>query len=154
MLLLPGEYIEGMRSLYKAYRSQLLQQLRGYGLAPAEIEVLLFLYNNAPSLDTATDIVRCKKLSKALVARSVESLYQRGYVTFERDQRDRRVVHLSLSEKSLPITREIGQRQRLLWQKLGEGIPPEELDAALKTLSRFIHNAQKNLTGEESNAEE
>lgn len=154
MPLLPGEYIEGMHNLYKVYRRQLLQQLRGYELTPAEIEVLLFLYNNTPTLDTATDIARCKKLSKALVARAVESLYRRGYITFERDPHDRRVVHLSLSEKSLPITQELGRRQRLLWQQLGEGIPPEELAAALKTLSRFIHNAQKNLTGEESNAKE
>ena len=127
MRLLPGEYIEGLRRLDEDLpRAAAGQQLvKEYGLTPGEMAVLLFLHNNAPDLDTATDIVRCRDLSKALVARSVESLRQKGYVTLERDRRDRRVVHLALSEQSRPISREIDRRQKLLWRRLGEGIDPD-----------------------------
>ena len=153
MRLLPGEYIQGLRRLDKAYRSQLQQLVGEYKLTPGEMAVLLFLHNNAPELDTASDIVRCRDLSKALVARSVESLRQKGYVTLSRDEHDRRVIHLALSEKSRPISREIERRQSLLWSRLGEGIEPEALNAALETLSRLIHNAQNNLTGEDTHAD-
>lgn len=154
MRLLPGEYIEGLRRLDKIYRGQLQQLVKEYGLTPGEMAVLLFLHNNAPDLDTATDIVRCRDLSKALVARSVESLRQKGYVTLERDRRDRRVVHLALSEQSRPISREIDRRQKLLWRRLGEGIDPDVLNAAFETLSRLIQNAQNNVTGEDAHANE
>ncbi len=149
MSLTPGEYIEGLRRLDKAYRRYFQRELRPYGLTPGEVAVLLFLHNNAPRLDTATDIARCKGLSKALVTRSVESLQRRGYVTAERDGRDRRVVHLALSPQSRPIGREIERRQAELAQRLKEGISPAEEEIAAKTLGRLMENAQKILTGEE-----
>ena len=103
MRLLPGEYIQGLRRLDKAYRSQLQQLVGEYELTPGEMAVLLFLHNNAPELDTASDIVRCRDLSKALVARSVESLRQKGYVTLSRDEHDRRVIHLDRDLHGDPV---------------------------------------------------
>ncbi len=150
----PGMYMEALRRLDKAYRRYFQHELRAFALTPGEVTALLFLYNNAPHLDTATDIARCKGLSKALVARSVESLQQKGYLTAERDRRDRRVVHLALSEKSRPISREIGQKQDDILQKLGEGIAPGELEAALQTLERLSENARKYLTGVSDDAQD
>ena len=59
----------------KVYRRFYQHELAEYQFTPNEIAVILFLYNNAPDLDTATDIVRCKGISKGLVARSVDSLW-------------------------------------------------------------------------------
>ena len=67
---------------------------------------------------------------------------------------DRRVVYLALSEKSRPISREIGQKQDDILQKLGEGIAPGELEAALQTLERLSENARKYLTGVNDDAQD
>lgn len=150
----PGMYMEELRRLDKAYRRYFQHELRAFALTPGEVTALLFLHNNAPHLDTATDIARCKGLSKALVARSVESLQQKGYLTAARDRKDRRVVHLALSEKSRPISREIEQKQEVILQKLGEGITPGELETAFQTLKRLSENARKYLTGVDDDAQD
>lgn len=46
-------------------------------LTQNEIDVLLFLHNNAP-LNTASDIARYRAMSKSMISKSVDSLYKRG----------------------------------------------------------------------------
>ena len=103
MLATPGRFFEKFQKMDKVYRRFYQHELAEYQFTPNEIAVILFLYNNAPDLDTATDIVRCKGISKGLVARSVDSLCREGYLTAVREPADRRIMHLKLSEKSRPV---------------------------------------------------
>ena len=82
--------------LEKLYRSCVREAADGYGLTPNEVAVLLFLSRHAPQQDTATDIASACGISKALVARSVDGLHRRGFLKGERDENDRRLIHLHL----------------------------------------------------------
>ena len=103
MLATPGRFFEKFQKMDKVYRRFYQHELAEYQFTPNEIAVILFLYNNAPDLDTATDIVRCKGISKGLVARSVDSLCREGYLTAVREPADRRIMHLKLSKKSWAV---------------------------------------------------
>ena len=111
------------------------------------------MYNNAPDLDTATDIVRCKGISKGLVARSVDSLCREGYLTAVREPADRRIMHLKLSEKSRPLTERIAVKQKELAGKIECGITPEELRITSATLDKLLINTEQLLKGKENHAE-
>ena len=121
MLATPGRFFEKFQKMDKVYRRFYQHELAEYQFTPNEIAVILFLYNNAPDLDTATDIVRCKGISKGLVARSVDSLCREGYLTAVREPADRRIMHLKLSEKSWPVKLNAASHRRsfvshpLLW---------------------------------------
>ncbi|MDM8134997.1 MarR family winged helix-turn-helix transcriptional regulator [[Clostridium] symbiosum] len=137
----------------KVYRRFYQHELAEYQFTPNEIAVILFLYNNAPDLDTATDIVRCKGISKGLVARSVDSLCREGYLTAVREPADRRIMHLKLSEKSRPITERIAVKQKELAGKIECGITPEELRITSATLDKLLINTEQLLKGKENHAE-
>ena len=79
MLASPGRFFEKFQKIDKMYRRFYQYELAEYQFTPNEIAVILFLHNNSPELDTATDIVRCKGISKGLVARSVDSLFAKGW---------------------------------------------------------------------------
>lgn len=137
----------------KVYRRFYQHELAEYQFTPNEIAVILFLYNNAPDLDTATDIVRCKGISKGLVARSVDSLCREGYLTAVREPADRRIMHLKLSEKSRPLTERIAVKQKELAGKIECGITPEELRITSATLDKLLINTEQLLKGKENHAE-
>ena len=137
----------------KVYRRFYQHELAEYQFTPNEIAVILFLYNNAPDLDTATDIVRCKGISKGLVARSVDSLCREGYLTAVREPADRRIMHLKLSEKSRPITERIAVKQKELAGKIECGLTPEELRITSATLDKLLINTEQLLKGKENHAE-
>lgn len=49
-----------------------------------EIDVLLFLHNDAP-LNIASDIARYCAMSKSMILKSVDALYRKGYLSYETD---------------------------------------------------------------------
>ena len=153
MLATPGRFFEKFQKMDKVYRRFYQHELAEYQFTPNEIAVILFLYNNAPDLDTATDIVRCKGISKGLVARSVDSLCREGYLTAVREPADRRIMHLRLSEKSRPITERIAVKQKELAGKIECGIRPEELRITSATLDKLLINTEQLLKGKENHAE-
>ena len=148
----PADFLKNFRRWIR-YTAGSISTSWQYQFTPNEIAVILFLYNNAPDLDTATDIVRCKGISKGLVARSVDSLCREGYLTAVREPADRRIMHLKLSEKSRPITERIAVKQKELAGKIECGITPEELRITSATLDKLLINTEQLLKGKENHAE-
>ena len=144
MLELGRGYFDKFIKLEKLYRKYFQEALASYGFTPNEMIVLLFLYNNAPAMDTSRDIVRCKGISKGLVARSVESLTARGYLTTRRDDR---VIHLKLSDPE--IVCDLQKTQEQLAARLEEGIPEEYKKVTNDTLRLMIENVERMLKGEQ-----
>ena len=107
---------------------------------PNETVVLLFLSRHAPQQDTATDIAAARGISKALVARSVDGLHRRGFLESERDENDRRVVHLRLCGEGIVVAERLKQTGIRVAQKLRENITDEELQAAHRIMCKMQHN--------------
>lgn len=142
MLQTPGKFFEKFQKINKLYQRFFRNELADYGFTPNEVMVLLFLHNNAPEFDTATDIVRCKGISKGLAAQSIDSLCRKGYLVPFRDPRDRRIIHLKLSESCFPIRERIEKRQSELFFHIQQGISPETLKIAYETIEKLTQNTE------------
>ncbi|MDO4332751.1 MAG: MarR family winged helix-turn-helix transcriptional regulator [Eubacteriales bacterium] len=79
----------------KLYDKKIGKMAEHYGLTSNEVNILLFLVNN-PGYDTAKDISELRLLPKACVSRSVDSLIRQGFLTSHEDEKDRRILHLSI----------------------------------------------------------
>lgn len=146
MFELNGTIFEGLRKIDKAYRKYFQEKLAEYQFTPNEIVVILFLYNNAPDLDTATDISRCKGISKGLIARSVESLCRRGYLETVRDKEDRRLIHLRLQDADGHLTGDLEKAQTELEREVEQGISAEHLKITRRTINLLLSNTESLLT--------
>ena len=78
----------------KVYEKMFYQVSEELELTQNEIDVLLFLHNNAP-LNTASDIARYRAMSKSMISKSVDSLYKRGYLSYDIDELDKILSELS-----------------------------------------------------------
>ncbi len=58
------QIFEKFQKMDKVYRRFYQHELAEYQFTPNEIAVILFCITTPPDLDTATDIVRCKGISK------------------------------------------------------------------------------------------
>lgn len=139
---IPGRFFEKLQKMDRTYRKFCQQKLSEWDFTPNEIAVILFLHNNAPELDTASDIVRCKGISKGLIAKSVDSLCRRGYLETTRDTGDRRIFHLHLTPEADPIRRHIEENQQALNQRLLMAIDPEALRITSETLDMLLENTE------------
>ena len=110
-----------------------------YGLTKCDKDVLLFLHNNE-NLDTASDIVKYRSISKSLVCKSVNDLTVRGLLRTEPDQDDSRRVHLQITSEGQPIAVELRHMQDQFFTLLSEGISAEEHEAFFGCLQKITRN--------------
>lgn len=89
------ELFELRQAVTQLYESCLMEAQTQTGLSRGELDVLLFLANH-PEYDTATDVVKIRRLSKSHVSATVEKLVQRGMLARRVEEKNRRVVRLSL----------------------------------------------------------
>ena len=133
----------------KLYWNCIREAASGYHLTAHEISVLLFLRRYAPESDTATDMVQQLGISKALVARSVDCLHQRGFVQGERDANDRRIVHLHLCGEGIAIAQRLYQNGCRVVEQLRQDISEDELQQVHEIMQKMQRNLDEILSNME-----
>ncbi len=124
----------------KIYALLIKPIMQTYHVTQNELDVLLFLVNNAP-LDTAKDITELRSLAKSQVCKSVESLANRGFLSTEQDEADRRCIHLKVLPPAYPIVTATQEAQKTLIRSLYNGITEDEQ----QTLERIFHQIAQNM---------
>ena len=103
--------------------------------------MLLFLSNN-PGYDRAADLVERRGMTKSHVSLSVGTLEHRGLLHRRREDRDRRQIHLELTEAGWEIAR-CGQAvQKQFFSAAFQGITRQELEDWYGILQRMWENMQ------------
>ena len=74
----------------------------------------MILFNNLYH-DTATDIVKLRRLTKSHVSISVRSLIDRGLLVGEQRSHDRRAIHLRITDAAMPIIEDSTVAQKDFW---------------------------------------
>lgn len=131
----------------KFYISEFTRRFREESFSPNELDLLLFLHNN-PSINTASQLCTCLNVSKALVCRSVESLTRRGLLTTQPDSRDRRIQHLSLTDKAAPVIGKLLSAHETLNTEILKDISPEDIQQMEHTMNRILERFQEKAKGE------
>ena len=127
-------------ALKRCYTHEMAGVLSRWQLTGMELDVLLFLGNN-PDCDTASDMVQLRQLTKSHVSKAVERLTALGLVLQQRDEMNRRRIHLKLAEAAEPILRDGREAQKRFVEVLTRGLNDEDKAAAARILTVMMENA-------------
>lgn len=142
-MLCPTDALLLSSQFRRLYDKKIKGMAEGYGLAPAEVNVLLFLANN-PEYDTARDISEMRFLPKSCVSKAVDSLTRRGFLTSREDEKDRRILHLFILPAADGVVRDAQQNQQEFFSCAYQDFTPDErqtLDALTEKLLTNIKEA-------------
>lgn len=129
------------QSFRRFYTGRFAELAARSGLTMREIDVLLFLGNH-PGQDTAREAVELRGLSKSQVSQAVEALTRRGLLERRPDERDRRVVHLAITEAGRPLVREAQEIQADCGGALLEALTEEEAACFWGLLEKLMERAE------------
>ena len=121
----------------KYYANILNECMKDVKLSSNEISILIMLSNNQ-SITTSAQLYVLLGVSKGLVSRSVEHLITNGYLLSKRDEDDRRIVHLYLSEEGKQIVCRIKKEVTRINEKLLADISEEEIEQMEKTMTKIF----------------
>ena len=131
----------------QAYTQIVAPVCEKYGLTYAEITVLMFLANH-PTLDTASDIVKCRHIAKSQVSISVRSLNERGWLTKEYRGINHKSVHLSITDQASDMIKDGHEAQESFGKMLFHGVSEGDMDVMRAVYQKMDQNIQKFLRGE------
>ena len=97
-----------------------------YHMTRMELDILLFLANN-PTLDTASDIIACKQLTKSHISASVKNLVAFGYLERFFADGNRKLVHLKVLEAAAEIVEAGRKAQKEFFESLFVGFSQDDL---------------------------
>lgn len=124
-----------------AYTQTMMPVCEKHELTYTELTVLMFLANN-PTLDTASDIVKCRNIAKSHVSVSVRSLEERGLLTKEFQNGNRRSFHLHLTEQAAPIVADGKEAQERFGEILFQGVSESEKNTVTAVLQKMDQNVE------------
>ena len=118
-------YWDKIKSFSTLYENLMEPLKKKYELNQLELDILMFLNNN-PQYDTANEIVKIRHLTKSNVSSAVDYLEKRKLLKRERDEKNRKIIHLSLLSSADKIIAD-GKKIQLVYGKtLIHGFSKEE----------------------------
>lgn len=94
-----NDILESMFYARELFSRLLAPVCEKYTLSHTELVIMMFL-RSMPEYDTASDIVRGRRMTKSAVSMAVRALSERGLISEEVSGGDRRSVHLRLTESA------------------------------------------------------
>lgn len=136
----PDDVLELVHRLMHDYRAVQYRTLRdgSLGVTHMEAKVLGFFHQRPGA--TQSDLAQDNGRDKAQMARLIKGLRDRGLLTAEVDETDRRNVRLSLSPAGQGIQRALRQQSRRLGAKAISGLSEREHQQLLSLLHRVRGN--------------
>lgn len=119
----------------------LMRILEEYGIGPGQIHYIMRLYDQDGI--TQNELTVEFNTGKATSSRAINALLEKGFVTAETDENDRRSKKIFLSEKALSIKDELFSKMGMWSDSLTHGFADSEKDLLYDYLTRMVVNAEK-----------
>lgn len=94
-------------------------------ISPKQFILLRVLHQRGRS--TVSELANILKQSNSATTIALNRLVKAGFIDRVRDEQDRRVVWVTLSEKAVPLIESLLSRRRVLLSKLLENLSDEEI---------------------------
>lgn len=132
-----------MSSPFKHIITPALTELKeNYGLKKVDAEVLYFL-SVCNGHDTPTDIYNRLLLNKGHISQAIETLLERGLISAEIDEYDKRSTHYNVTPEASESIHRIEEMLQSMKAQLLKGISEEEYTAFRQVLNKMYQNISR-----------
>lgn len=119
----------------KTARQLINERLQPLGLSSAEGNILLSLLNTDRIL-MQEDLVAQLEISKPAVSRALVSLETKGLITREKDETDKRISRINLTDKALQMGPQVQKIYEDIFTIASQGVSEEEIAGFIEIFRR------------------
>lgn len=147
MPALPERLLESIACLARLAQADLRARATGLGLQLVHLQALAYLARANRYSNTAVALTDFLGTSKGTVSQSLALLLDEGLIRRETDERDRRVIRLSLTARGRRALTALGFGAQ--WSAALRALPTAQVEAADATLTAALRGLQRS-TGNRS----
>jgi len=123
---------------FRAFSSALERRLVGSGVSRGQFVALAHLIGLGPM--TQAELASHLGITAASTVRLIDRMERDGWVSRGQAAGDRRANLLTATEKAQEIWGELSRHARSLLEEAYRGLPPEEVESTIQTLTRIRRN--------------
>lgn len=132
------EMVNNLRRLFQMVNEQSKTVVFDTGLTGSQLWALKVLYDETGKQLTVSALARRMCLNSSTVVRILDGLEQKGFVQRERSISDRRIVYVSLTEKSCQLIRESPEVGQTILSNGLKRLSENKLQAIASGLNQLI----------------
>ncbi len=133
------KYLAVFYEMMRKYQESCKERLGEYSFTPNETAMMIYMLEH-PDVDTAKEIAVDLGISQSLICRSVDSLTKKGFLTTEKDKRDRRVNHLTLNIEDKELESTLNSMKGNFLDKMTSGISENDLAVFQDVVDKMADN--------------
>lgn len=141
------EMVLKLRKLKTMYNAKFMSIRDKYFLKQAEVEVMIYL--NAKDGATSRRIAEDLQLQKGHVSLAKDCLVKKGFVTAQRNEKDRRYELLELTDAGREVCEELKTIKHELESQLFAGFCDEDKELFRALFTRMMDNVNDDVTFQE-----
>ncbi len=132
----------GIEKLARANRVLLWEVAKQRKLSPIQIQFLTFINSHPEGFCTVNNLAKEFDLSEATVSEAIKSLQNKGFISKERKEEDRRVFILRLTEGGRKLSNKVSVWSDALVEQIGQ-FPADEKEEILLYLMELLKSLKK-----------
>lgn len=134
-------FLDKHKTITLYYEMSLKTVCDKYDLKRMECDILMFLHEY-PELNTASDIIKFKKLTKSHVSTSLKILKNRGLITKKYEDNNNKTIRIYLKESANPIINDGLEVRKQFALDLLNGLTNEEKENLKNAFFKVCQNAE------------
>ena len=143
MKKLDEDILTALEKLFQANRAILWNIGKEKKLSPLQVDIIDYLQKTKREFCTVSHLAHELDLKKPTISDSVQTLLKKGYLKKIKDDNDKRIVYLELTQPCRDEFSSILEHKFSFMQTL-ESVPTADKEAALRTLVKLINTFFEN----------
>ncbi|HHY46577.1 MAG TPA: MarR family transcriptional regulator [Firmicutes bacterium] len=132
-----------LREIWRLLKGQIRAELGGHDVTLVQFYALLALSHGDLTMSELCDRLA---IASSTVTDLVDRLERNGFVTRSRDEDDRRMVRLKLSERGFFVLSSVIERRKALLSRVMKDMAPEEVKGLIGLLEKLYSLLARNLS--------
>ena len=133
---------------YVSIMDRLMKMYYDHGLSDFEIGwgqqfYVEYIYDHPGT--SAQEMVKYIRVDKATLTKVIKKLIQIGYIKAIKDEKDRRIWRLYLTDLAVPAAKRIKEIHNSFYETLCRDIPPENVELTEKTIEHMVENINRKI---------
>ena len=100
-----------------------------------------YLYDHPGA--SAQEMVECIRVDKATLTKVIKKLTEIGYIEIIRNEQDKRMKHLYLTQKAVPAAKRIKEIHSSFYDAICADLSPSDIQQAEHILERMMENVNR-----------
>ena len=138
-MLLPDKDIAALSTIYRKINMWKNEQAAPYGLSAAQVPIVILVCQSG--VMSQNDVVEQMALEKSVVAKSIGKLIASGYLTRQKNPKDKRAFDLLPTSKAMEVYPALVQQGQQCMNLLTTGLSAVEKEQLGQLLEKLLENA-------------